>query len=103
MTLPTTPGELFRHTDGGIYRFVTMARHTDNQAPLVVYDHVWPFDKGEPWARPAVEWTPARFTPIIEADLVEAMKQDRATAQADITTRKAARRAAEQAAKAARE
>lgn len=88
------PGQLIRHQDGGIYRYHSTALHTDDKAELVVYEHVWPFDAGQLWARPAYEW-PSRFTPITTTDLREAQKQDRLAAQAAVTNAKATRRAAE--------
>lgn len=88
-------GELFRHTDGGIYRFVGQARHTEDQSVLFLYEHVWPFEVSEiPWARPAEMWT-SRFTRITQQDLVHAMREDRLRAQQAVTDAKAARRAAE--------
>ncbi|WP_063805090.1 DUF1653 domain-containing protein [Burkholderia ubonensis] len=88
------PGQLVRHQDGGIYRYHSTARHTDDKAELVVYEHVWPFEAGQLWARPAHEW-PSRFTPIMSADLREAQKQDRRAAQSAVTNAKAERRAVE--------
>jgi len=96
------PGQLVRHQDGGIYRFHSRARHTDDQAELVIYEHVWPFTTGQVWARPATEW-PSRFTPITNEDLRIAQQQPRAQAQAAITTAKANRRAEEARRKAAAE
>ena len=84
---------LYRHQDGGIYRFHFISKHTENLAELVNYEHIWPFEPGAMWSRPANEWA-SRFTPIAAADLVEAQKNDRATAQAAIAQAKAARRAA---------
>jgi hypothetical protein len=91
---PTLPGQLFRHTDGGIYRFLSCARHAEDQAPLVIYEHVWPFDPGATWARPAREW-PSRFTPITARELGLAMREDQEVAQQAVINAKAARRAAE--------
>jgi hypothetical protein len=88
------PGQLVRHQDGGIYRYHSSARHTDDQSELVVYEHVWPFATGQVWTRPAHEW-PSRFTPISNDDLREAQQQPRAAAQAAITKAKATRRAEE--------
>jgi hypothetical protein len=88
------PGQLVRHQDGGIYRYHSTARHTDDQRELVVYEHVWPFATGQVWARPANEW-PSRFTPISNDDLRQAQKLPRADAQAAITNAKALRRAEE--------
>lgn len=87
-------GALFRHTDGGLYRFLTAARHTDDTAPLYLYEHLWPFPAQEPWARPAEQWA-SRFKPITQAELDVAMSGDRAQAQAVITAAKAARRVRE--------
>jgi hypothetical protein len=88
-------GQLVRHQDGGIYRYHSTAKHTDDQAEFVIYEHVWPFATGQVWARPASEW-PSRFTPITSAELREAQRQPREAAQAAITTAKAERRAKEQ-------
>ncbi len=95
MTLPTVPGTLYRHVDGGVYRFITVARHTDTQLPHVVYEHVWPFDTSEPWARPAQEW-PSRFSEMTQRALEILAQGDRLAAQANIATAKAERRAREQ-------
>jgi hypothetical protein len=85
--------QLFRHQDGGIYRFLFISKHTDDLAELVNYEHIWPFAAGAKWSRPAHEWA-GRFTPITASDLAEAQKVDRETAQAAIAQAKAARRAA---------
>ncbi|WP_063899452.1 DUF1653 domain-containing protein [Burkholderia ubonensis] len=96
------PGQLVRHQDGGIYRYHSTARHTDDQSELVVYEHVWPFDAGQLWARPAHEW-PSRFQPITNDELREAQQQNRLEAQTSVTNAKAARRAEETRRKAANE
>ncbi|HDR9103731.1 TPA: DUF1653 domain-containing protein [Burkholderia vietnamiensis] len=95
-------GQLVRHQDGGIYRFHSRARHTDDQTELVIYEHVWPFVAGQMWARPAHEW-PSRFAPITSEDLRDAQKQPRVEAQASVTKAKATRRAEEARRKAATE
>lgn len=41
-----------RHFKGGLYRFVGEARHSETQEALVVYEHLWPHDRGL-WVRPA--------------------------------------------------
>lgn len=86
------PNQLCRHQDGGIYRYLFRSKHTEDLAELVNYEHIWPFEPGAKWSRPAHEWA-GRFTPITAADLAEAQKVDRETAQAAIATAKAARRA----------
>ncbi|RQR65406.1 DUF1653 domain-containing protein [Burkholderia sp. Bp9125] len=95
-------GQLFQHQDGGIYQFLALARHTDDQVEYVIYEHVWPFESGQVWARPAYEWE-SRFTPITRAALREAQKQDRMDAQKAVSSAKTARRAAASAAKGVRE
>lgn len=84
---------LYRHQDGGVYRFHFISKHTDDLAELVNYEHIWPFEAGVMWSRPAHEWA-SRFTPMSAADLVKAQKADRAAAQAAIRDAKATRRAA---------
>jgi hypothetical protein len=86
-------GQLYRHQDGGIYQFDYISKSTEDLSELVNYSHVWPFEAGVKWSRPAREW-PSRFTPITAADLAEARKADRLDAQAAVKTAKAARRAA---------
>lgn len=86
------PGTLLRHTDGGCYRFHGLARHSDTQEWLCIYEHLWPFAPGW-WARPAHEWA-GRFTPITAQALATALAGDRAVAQDAVTHHKAARRAA---------
>jgi hypothetical protein len=91
---PLERGQLVRHTDGGIYRFISPARHTEDESLLYLYEHVWPFETADiPWARPAVMWA-SRFTPISELELAVAMKEDRAAAQEAVNRAKAARREA---------
>lgn len=86
-------GQLFKHQDGGYYRYLDMARHADDQALHVRYEHVWPFETGgDPWVRRATEWE-SRFTAVTEAQLQEAMQEDRAGAQDAVTRAKASRRA----------
>lgn len=84
--------ELFRHIDGGIYRFVVPALHSEDQAELYVYEHIWPFTAGAVWARPAAEWA-SRFTRISDDELTAAMRKSRSEAQAAIARAKMLRRA----------
>lgn len=86
-------GQLFQHVDGGYYRFLDLAQHADDRAVHVRYEHLWPFETGLPWLRRIEEWE-ARFTPVSEAQLQEAMRQDRTIAQQAVANAKAARRAA---------
>lgn len=84
------PGQIFRHTDGGIYRFESVARDTRDTAPLFIYAHLWPFESFW-WARPAEEWA-SRFTQITQEELDTACRGDRAAAQAQVQAAKQARR-----------
>ncbi|WP_211251780.1 DUF1653 domain-containing protein [Andreprevotia chitinilytica] len=81
----------FRHVDGGYYRFIADARHSEDLSAMVVYEHLWPFDAGF-WVRPAGEWV-RRFSPVPEAEAVAAQQGDRLAAQAAVNAAKAARRA----------
>lgn len=90
------PGQVFRHLDGGIYVFRGIARHSEGTEPLYIYEHLWPFDASEPWARPAAEWA-SRFTPITAHDVYVARKGNRLQAQRAVTVAKAARRKAQEA------
>ncbi|SMC19542.1 Protein of unknown function [Andreprevotia lacus DSM 23236] len=82
----------FRHVDGGYYRWIADARHSEDLSPVVVYEHLWPFERGI-WVRPAGEWA-GRFSPVGVDEVVAALRGDRAQAQAAVTTAKALRRAA---------
>lgn len=57
-----TKGEMFIHTDGGYYRFYSLAKSTQDQSPQVIYEHVWPFEPSV-WSRPLDEWN-SRFTKV---------------------------------------
>lgn len=85
------PGQLFRHTDGGVYRFVSAARHAEDGTQMMVYHHVWPFEP-DTWVRAADEW-PSQFRPMSQAELDEVLAGDRTDAQAAVTQAKANRRA----------
>lgn len=87
------PRQLYLHQDGGFYRAHGNALHTDDKAPLVIYEHLWPFEPGQLWARPAQEWA-SRFTAVSEDALRTAQLQNQQLAQRAVTQAKAARRAA---------
>ncbi|MEN4920201.1 DUF1653 domain-containing protein [Achromobacter spanius] len=40
-----------RHYKGGLYRYVGLARHSETEESLVVYEHLWPHARGL-WVRP---------------------------------------------------
>ena len=86
------PSQLFRHADGGVYRFITTAKHAEDGTQMMVYHHIWPFEP-DTWVRAADEW-PTRFTPMSQSELVEVTAGDRTDAQAAVTQAKATRRAA---------
>lgn len=85
-------GELYRHQDGGIYRFLMVAASSVDQSELYIYEHLWPFEAGKLWARPATEWA-SRFTPIQSVDLFNSQLVDRAAAQEAVIEAKRLRRA----------
>lgn len=93
-TLGPEEGGFYRHQDGGIYRYLHSAKSSEDQGVLYIYEHLWPFDAGQVWARPAHEWA-ARFTRIRYTDLLKATLEDREQAQQAVREAKAARRARE--------
>lgn len=41
-----------RHYKGGLYREIGVAKHSETEELLVVYEHLWPHERGL-WVRPA--------------------------------------------------
>jgi hypothetical protein len=41
-----------RHYKGGLYRVIGVARHSETEEPMIVYEHLWPHERGL-WVRPA--------------------------------------------------
>lgn len=35
-----------RHYKGGLYRYIGVARHSETEESLVVYEHLWPHARG---------------------------------------------------------
>ncbi len=81
----------FRHIDGGLYRFIYHARDADTAGPVVVYEHLWPFEAGI-WVRRADEFF-ARFSPVSPEFVEQALAGDREQAQQAVSSAKALRRA----------
>jgi hypothetical protein len=58
-----------RHYKGGLYRVLGTATHSETREPLVVYEHLWPHERGL-WVRPApmfngtLEDGSLRFAPL---------------------------------------
>jgi hypothetical protein len=82
----------FRHLDGGFYRLVTFGRSADTDGDIAIYQHLWPFDASW-WSRDKADFL-ARFTPVSEDVVREAMQADRNAAQESVQAAKVARRAA---------
>ncbi|MBV1776492.1 DUF1653 domain-containing protein [Burkholderiaceae bacterium DAT-1] len=80
----------FRHIDGGYYRYVSLARHADDQSDVVVYEHLWPFNPGV-WVRAAAEFH-SRFTEISAEQVDQALKGNREAAQEAVNQAKRERR-----------
>ncbi|WP_175903753.1 DUF1653 domain-containing protein [Burkholderia seminalis] len=40
-----------RHYKGGLYRYIGVARHSETEESVVVYEHLWPHARGL-WVRP---------------------------------------------------
>jgi hypothetical protein len=80
----------YRHTDGGLYRVVGMARDSRDGCDVVLYDHVWPFEAGR-WTRPLPEWA-TRFTPVTAEEVAATQRGDRVADQARISAARKARK-----------
>lgn len=50
-----TKGIIYRHYKGGIYRFITIGKETGVGADVVIYEHLWPHERGV-WVRPYQEF-----------------------------------------------
>jgi hypothetical protein len=83
------PGN-YRHTDGGLYRVVGMARDSRDGSDVVLYDHIWPFETGR-WTRPLPEWA-SRFTPVTAEEVAATQRGDRTADQARISAARNARK-----------
>lgn len=91
---PTVPGApapgYYRHTDGGLYQVVGMARDSRDASDVVLYDHVWPFEGGR-WTRPLPEWA-SRFTPVTAEDVAATQRGNRVADQERISAARKARK-----------
>lgn len=86
--------QLFRHTDGGYYRYLMAAYSSADQSEKIIYEHLWPFEPSI-WERPVAEFS-ARFCPVTAEDLKVAMQRDRTTVQEEIAQAKKQRRAGQE-------
>ncbi len=84
-------GACYRHTDGGYYQVLMMGRYVVDGAPMIAYQHLWPFDD-EVWFRSLLEWY-ERFTRVEELEVETARAANRSEVQRRIIAAKAARRA----------
>jgi hypothetical protein len=82
--------EVFRLSDGSLMCRVCEGRNGLDQEDLMVYEHLWPFEKLM-WTRPLSQFQ-ERFTPITEAELEEAIAGNREAAQTAVKEHKANRR-----------
>jgi hypothetical protein len=46
-------GKLLRHSDGGIYRFLTTAKHAEDGTQMMDHHRFWPFEP-DTWPRAAL-------------------------------------------------
>ena len=88
----TPPPGYYRHTDGGIYRVIGMARDSQDASDLVLYEHVWPFEAGR-WTRPLPQWA-SRFTPVTAEEVAVTQRGDRAAEQRRISAARQSRKGA---------
>lgn len=55
---------LYRHKKGGVYRKIGEGRHADDGSAVVIYEHLWPHERGL-WVRDKAEFEePGRFERI---------------------------------------
>ena len=85
------PGGYYQHQDGGLYVITDMAKHSDDQSPLVIYRHLWPFTDQGTWARPLHEWA-SRFTQLSLGEVTRIMSGDAQAAQERISHARTARK-----------
>ena len=59
------PGQIYKHYKGDLYKIITLAKHTESEDDLVVYERITDInhDGWRIWARPI-----SMFTDIIEKD-----------------------------------
>lgn len=94
MSASETILRLFRHTDGGLYEFMHEAKSSADQSPVIVYQHLWPFERCL-WTRPKSEWA-ERFTPItLEEYEQDIVSMTQAEGQELVTRLRNARKARE--------
>lgn len=87
-------GKSYLHQDGGLYTVIsTTVRDTTTGEPGVLYSHYWPFEAAT-WFRPGAEWTHTRFKELSTEEANEIYNRDPAQGRAEVTARKAARKAA---------
>lgn len=90
LTFQYKPGQVFKHIDGGYYRYLMNVYSSQDQSEKIIYQHVWPFEPSN-WERPLSEYL-AKFSPVSESELMSAMSRDRTAVQLQIANAKAARR-----------
>lgn len=86
-------GQLFRHVDGGFYRFDRMVYSSTDQSQKVIYDHVWPFEASG-WERPIAEFE-KNFKETTRTVLDESLKRDVLVVRKEVHDHRANRRALE--------
>jgi hypothetical protein len=94
---PITQGNFYRHLDSGCYQVISRGKETETGVEMVAYIHRYPLDPT--WSfRTAENFDEMvdgrrRFTPITIAEAETMMAVDRATAQRNLATARATRRA----------
>lgn len=78
------------HRDGGLYFALYHAVDSRDQAKLIVYRHVYPFEVAI-WVRPEAEWT-ERFKELTTAQAHQILELDRDALKTFIINSKKARK-----------
>lgn len=83
----------YEHVDGGLYRMLFEGKSSEDASPVVIYEHLHPFEKGV-WSRPLAEFL-RRFAPIDAARASALLNRDPEAARRDVSDRKSRRKALE--------
>lgn len=83
-------GHYYQHRYGGVYQVLNRATHTETGESLIIYEHVYPFDRGV-WARPESMWTPDRFRHVGTEELQQLLRKNQLQFQQEINAAKAAK------------
>ena len=91
---PTETASFHLHVDGGLYQLKGIAKNSNHQETMAVYEHIYPFEKNL-WIRPITEFE-LRFSPIEPQQAEYILSKNREELSKQITQNKILRRLQEQ-------